>query len=79
MPQYPASCPTESHQQVRRACALSLAALLMATTLSACTTYTWDDGRKETVWGVPTEDETKTQQERQAEGVQYRVPGEIPE
>ncbi|GEN22224.1 hypothetical protein HCU01_01730 [Halomonas cupida] len=79
MPQHPTFCPTASHQPARRAYALPLAALLMATTLSACTTYTWDDGRKETVWGVPTEDETKTQQERQAEGVQYREPGEIPE
>ncbi|MDX1464659.1 MAG: hypothetical protein R3215_03035 [Halomonas sp.] len=47
--------------------------------LAGCTTYTWEDGRRETVWGVPAEDETTTRQERQAEGVQYRVPGEISE
>lgn len=79
MPQHPISRPTALHEPTRRVWALPLAALLIVTTLNACTTYTWDDGRKETVWGVPAEDETKTQQEREAEGVQYRVPGEIPE
>jgi hypothetical protein len=49
------------------------------TMLAGCTTYTYEDGRKETVWGVPTEDETKTREERQAEGVRYREPGKIPE
>ncbi|ERL52753.1 hypothetical protein [Halomonas huangheensis] len=56
-----------------------MATLLIASSLSACTTYTWDDGHKETVWGVPTEDETLTEQERQAQGAIYREPGEIPE
>ncbi|MGQ7248491.1 hypothetical protein ACUN9Y_14290 [Halomonas sp. V046] len=58
---------------------LALPTLLAVTLLSGCTTYTWDDGRKETVWGVPAEDATKTEQERQAEGVKYRVPGEFPD
>ncbi|MEQ6917586.1 hypothetical protein [Halomonas aquatica] len=63
-----------------RTLTLSLIASTLAMTLLAgCTTYTWEDGRRETVWGVPTEDDTKTREERQAEGVQYRVPGEIPE
>jgi hypothetical protein len=52
---------------------------LAMTMLAGCTTYTYEDGRKETVWGVPTEDETKTREERQAEGVRYREPGKIPE
>ncbi|RTR06332.1 hypothetical protein [Halomonas nitroreducens] len=59
--------------------ALLLATLLLSATTSGCTTYTWPDGSRETVWGVPAEDETKTPEERQAEGVRYRVPGEIPE
>lgn len=56
-----------------------VAGALAMSLLYGCTTYTWENGRRETVWGVPAEDETKTREERQAEGVQYRVPGEIPE
>ncbi|TLF52786.1 hypothetical protein FEI13_03535 [Halomonas urmiana] len=56
-----------------------LTAILALGLLAGCTTYTWEDGRRETVWGVPAEDETTTRQERQAEGVRYRVPGELPE
>ena len=56
-----------------------VAGVLALALLAGCTTYTWEDGRRETVWGVPAEDETMTREERQAEGVQYRVPGEIPE
>ena len=55
-----------------------IAALLLAS-LAGCTTYTYDDGHKETVWGVPPVDEHKTEQERQNEGVKYREPGVIPE
>ncbi len=47
--------------------------------LAGCTTYTFPDGSQETLWGVPTEDETKTREERQAEPLRYRVPGEMPE
>jgi len=47
--------------------------------LAGCTTYTFPDGSRETLWGVPTEDETKTREERQAEPLKYRVPGEMPE
>lgn len=56
-----------------------VAGVLTLTLLAGCTTYTWEDGRRETVWGVPAEDETTTREERQAEGVEYREPGEIPE
>ncbi|MBB3232962.1 hypothetical protein [Halomonas stenophila] len=59
--------------------ALLLATLLLFATTGGCTTYTWPDGSRETVWGVPAEDETRTREERQAEGVRYRVPGELPE
>ncbi len=52
---------------------------LMVTMLAGCTTYTWEDGSKETVLGVPAEDERLTEEERRAQGVQYRKPGEIPE
>ena len=55
-----------------------IAALLLAS-LAGCTTYTYEDGHKETVWGVPPVDEHKTEQERQNEGVKYREPGVIPE
>ncbi|MDT8893803.1 hypothetical protein RSO41_03975 [Halomonas sp. I1] len=52
---------------------------LTAMLSSGCTTYSWPDGSRETVWGVPAEDETSTEQERQRQGPRYRVPGEIPE
>lgn len=55
------------------------AAGLALALLAGCTTYTFPDGSRETLWGVPTEDETKTREERQAEPLQYRVPGEMPE
>lgn len=59
---------------------LPLATLLTAfAVLAGCTTYTFPDGSRETLWGVPTEDETKTLEERQAEPLKYRVPGEMPE
>lgn len=53
--------------------------ILSVATLSGCTTYTWPDGSKETVWGVPADDETLTEDERQSEAVKYRKPGELPE
>lgn len=56
-----------------------VAGLIIMALLAGCTTYTWEDGRRETVWGVPAEDATKPPEERQAEGVEYREPGEIPE
>lgn len=58
---------------------ISAVVMLSALVLSGCTTYTWEDGRRETVWGVPTNDETLTEDERQNEAVEYRQPGEIPE
>ncbi|SEM24868.1 hypothetical protein [Halomonas caseinilytica] len=57
-----------------------LAPVTLATILlSGCTTYSWPDGSRETVWGVPAENETKTEQQRQQEAPRYRVPGEIPD
>ncbi|MDN3520974.1 hypothetical protein [Halomonas ramblicola] len=47
--------------------------------LAGCTTYTFEDGHRETVWGVPAEDETLTPEERQAQPIRYREPGELPE
>ncbi|MFG6160045.1 hypothetical protein ACGTNG_14680 [Halomonas sp. 1390] len=58
---------------------LIVTAALALGLLAGCTTYTWEDGRRETVWGVPAEDETTTRQERETQGVRYRVPGELPE
>ncbi|SBR48597.1 hypothetical protein [Halomonas sp. HL-93] len=54
-------------------------ACLLVVSLSGCTTYTWEDGSKETLLGVPPEDERLTEEERRAQGVRYRKPGEIPE
>ncbi len=55
-------------------------ALLAITLLAGCTTYTFQDGSRETLWGVPAEEETRRfEDDRQAEGVRYRVPGEIEE
>ena len=42
--------------------------------LTACTTYTWPDGSQETVLGVVPEDDNQRYEERQAEGVRYRLP-----
>ncbi|RCV92630.1 hypothetical protein DU506_06815 [Vreelandella rituensis] len=48
--------------------------------LGGCTTYTWPDGSQETVLGVPAEEENRRyEEERQPEGVRYRIPGEVPE
>lgn len=47
--------------------------------LAGCTTCTWEKGRRETVWGVPAENETTARETRQTEGVRYRAPGELPE
>ncbi|UXZ55734.1 hypothetical protein LOS15_06820 [Halomonas sp. 7T] len=47
--------------------------------LAACTTYTWPDGSQETVLGVVPEDDNQRYEERQAEGVRYRSPTDIPE
>ncbi|MBZ0331325.1 hypothetical protein KZO25_13460 [Halomonas sp. ANAO-440] len=55
-------------------------ALLAIALLAGCTTYTFQDGSRETLWGVPAEEETRRfEDDRQAEGVRYRVPGEIEE
>ncbi|MBW6393427.1 hypothetical protein [Billgrantia antri] len=48
--------------------------------LAGCTTYTYEDGNRETLWGVPAEEETRRyEDDRQAEGVRYRVPGQVDE
>ncbi|MGR4068383.1 hypothetical protein OCT51_10585 [Halomonas sp. LR3S48] len=48
--------------------------------LAGCTTYTYEDGNRQTLWGVPAEEETRRfEDDRQAEGVRYRVPGQIEE
>jgi hypothetical protein len=65
-----------NHRHTLAAALLTLSSALL---LSGCTTYTWPDGSKETVWGVPAEDETLTEQERQNQEVKYRTPGELPE
>lgn len=58
---------------------ITLAILIPMLFLAGCTTYTWPDGSQKTVLGVAPEDENKRYEEQQAEGVRYRVPGEIPE
>ncbi|MCG6657242.1 hypothetical protein HOP52_05565 [Halomonas campisalis] len=64
---------------MNRSIALAVAGLALAL-LAGCTTYTFQDGSRETLWGVPAEPEThRYEDDRQAEGVRYRVPGEIEE
>ncbi|HSH49742.1 MAG TPA: hypothetical protein VK991_14310 [Halomonas sp.] len=63
----------------RRSLAAALLVLSSVLLMSGCTTYTWPDGSRETVWGVPAEDETLTEQERQNQEIEYRTPGELPE
>ncbi len=46
--------------------------------LTGCTTYTWQDGSKETVFGVPAEEDNSRYEEENPLGTQYRLPGEIP-
>ncbi len=58
---------------------LALLVILGMSPLAGCTTYTWEDGRQETVWGIPAEEETTTREERQTQGIEYREPGEVPE
>ncbi|WP_231489592.1 hypothetical protein [Billgrantia saliphila] len=62
---------------------LRLALPLFALTtglLAGCTTYTYEDGNHKTLWGVPAEEETRRyEDDRQAEGVRYRVPGQVEE
>ncbi|MCE9662232.1 hypothetical protein LY622_02140 [Halomonas sp. M5N1S17] len=54
--------------------------LLAIALLAGCTTYTFQDGSRETLWGVPAEEESRRYEEdRQAEGVRYRIPGQIEE
>ncbi|PWV80649.1 hypothetical protein DER72_103222 [Halomonas sp. A11-A] len=57
---------------------LAAAGLALAL-LAGCTTYTFPDGSQETLWGVPTDDETLTREERDRQAPRYRVPGEMPE
>lgn len=59
---------------------LRIAIPLSLALLAGCTTYTYEDGSRETLWGIPAEEETRRyEDDRQAEGVRYRVPGEIEE
>ncbi|MDR5865682.1 hypothetical protein [Halomonas koreensis] len=57
---------------------LALLAALCLTLLAGCTTYRWPDGHRETVWGVPAQDDTRTRHQRRVEGIQYRGPGTLP-
>ena len=67
-----------THRRTRSASPLLVAVASLAL-LAGCTTYTWPDGSQETVLGVVPEDENKRYEEQQAEGIRYRIPGEIPE
>ncbi|GEM_PF-391711 len=59
---------------------LRIATLSGLVLLAGCTTYTYDDGSRQTLWGIPAEEETRRyEDDRQAEGVRYRVPGQIEE
>ncbi|QOR40856.1 hypothetical protein HNO52_09685 [Billgrantia diversa] len=59
---------------------LRIAIPLSLVLLAGCTTYTYEDGNRKTLWGVPAEEETRRyEDDRQAEGVRYRVPGQIEE
>ncbi|WP_311881761.1 hypothetical protein [Halomonas piscis] len=42
---------------------------------AGCTTYTWPDGSKETVLGVPAEKENARYEDERNKAVRYRVPG----
>jgi hypothetical protein len=55
------------------------AAGLALVLLAGCTTYSFPDGSRETLWGVPADDETLTREERDRQAPRYRVPGELPE
>ncbi|OUE42734.1 hypothetical protein BZY95_09495 [Billgrantia desiderata SP1] len=59
---------------------LRIATLSGLVLLAGCTTYTYDDGSRQTLWGIPAKEETRRyEDDRQAEGVRYRVPGQIEE
>ncbi|MCL7930822.1 hypothetical protein M8006_12695 [Halomonas sp. ATCHA] len=56
---------------------LTIAAIGLFLTLIGCTTYTWPDGTQQTVLGVPAQAENKSHEERQAEPIIYRIPGQV--
>ncbi len=58
---------------------LAVLALGVLLSLTGCTTYTWPDGSQETVLGVVPEDDNRRYEEQRADGVRYRLPGEIPD
>lgn len=53
--------------------------LILGALISGCTTYTWPDGSRETVVGVPANDENARYEETQNDTVRYRIPGEAPD
>ncbi|MBZ5487756.1 hypothetical protein HW452_09485 [Halomonas aquamarina] len=55
----------------------AIVALVSLSSLSGCTTYTWPDGSQETVLGVAPEDENRRYEEQRADGVRYRIPGDV--
>nr|WP_238401362.1 hypothetical protein [Halomonas alkaliphila] len=58
---------------------LPFLALGLLLPLTGCTTYTWPDGSQETVIGVAPEDDNRRYEEQRADGVRYRIPGEVPD
>ncbi len=54
-------------------------AIAVSAAISGCTTYTWPDGSRETVLGVPAEEENARYEEPLNEPVRYRIPGEKPD
>ncbi len=57
---------------------LAVTAISLSLSLSGCTTYTWPDGKRKTVLGVPAQEENKRYEERQGDPIEYRIPGKIP-
>lgn len=46
--------------------------------LTGCTTYTWPDGSRETLLGVPPEEENSRYEEDHHRHIEYQLPGQIP-
>lgn len=56
---------------------LIITAVGLFITLTGCTTYTWPDGTRQTVLGVPAQEENERHEERHVEPIIYRIPGQI--
>lgn len=59
--------------------ATGLAGACLLLLAAGCTTYSWPDGRSETLFGVPPSSQYQEDRPPHETPLEYRVPGEVPE